>query len=115
MKNWLLYLGAIGILTVTIASITYIWQQITAYQLQQKAERFCQSHMTDYKDEDERWVAVRNCLNDILGIRRAEDHSSDIQSLDMRVGDVESTLADEVAALGSEIASLQLELSFRQR
>src|SRR5262245_56700954 len=113
MKNWLLYLGAIGILTVTIASITYIWQQISAYQLQKRAERYCQSQMTDYKDEDEHWIAVRACLNDIVGIRRAEDHSSEMQSLETRVGDVESTLNSEVAALRSEIASLQLDVSLR--
>jgi len=39
MKTSLLYLSAIGILSVTIAASIYTWQQIDAYRLQKKAEQ----------------------------------------------------------------------------
>ena len=107
MKTSLLYLSAIGILSVTIAASIYTWQQIDAYRLQKKAEQVCQTRMADYEEEDERWVMVRRCMNDILGDRRSQDQSTEIESLQSRISDLESTVESEVAAVRSEIALLE--------
>ena len=107
MKTSLLYLSAIGILSVTIAASIYTWQQIDAYRLPKKAERVCQTRMADYEEEDERWVMVPRCMNDILGDRRSQDQSTEIESLQSRISDLESTVESEVAAVRSEITLLE--------
>jgi len=96
MKTSLLYLSAIGILSVTIAASIYTWQQIDAYRLQKKAEQVCQTRMADYEEEDERWVMVRRCMNDILGDRRSQDQSTEIESLQSRISDL-ATSPERVA------------------
>ena len=62
--------------------------------------------MADYEEEDERWVMVRRCMNDILGDRRSQDQSTEIESVQSRISDLESTVESEVAAVRSEIALL---------
>jgi len=109
--NWFLCLGAIGIITVSLASSFYVWQQIESYQLHKKAERFCYTQTTDYTDEDERWVAVRSCVNGILGSRKPEQSSEEIASLETRIEEIESTVQTEIAALRSEIARVEASVS----
>ena len=115
LRNWFLCLGALGILAVSLASSFYVWQQLESYQLHKKAERFCQAQMTDYRDEDERWVAVRSCVNEILGTRKTKDSSEDTASLETKIVDIESTVQSEIAVLRSEIARVELEVSLGHR
>jgi hypothetical protein len=113
LGNWFLCLGAIGIITVSLASSFYVWQQVEAYQLHKKAERFCYTQTTDYTDEDERWVAVRNCVNGILGSRKTEQSSVDTTSLETKIEEIESMVQSQIADLRSEIVRVEADASLR--
>ncbi len=110
MKSWLQYLCAAGILAIILASTAYTWQQIESYLLRREVDHFCRSAAEKYsKDEAERWIMKRNCINKALAREKSDDLSSDIADLKDRIEDVSHELEAQYANLQSQILNLEAE------
>lgn len=70
MKLWFQIVVAIGLLSVSAASLTYTWRAWRAYQLEKQAEEVCTPYIEE-KGKDfgsvERWLTRRQCINGVLG------------------------------------------------
>ena len=70
---WFQLILCIGIITVSVACGTYVWQVWRQYTFQTNAERLCIAYVEDFlkdrKDVNavEAWLGQRDCVNRAMG------------------------------------------------